>query len=95
MNNLCIVANKIIELQGMEPFVLLTDIVNRNEAKNYISVFQDILNDYEQNIQIDIQRSIVHRLQKLLKDTLRNYFKITGWSTDYSQEELTTPSLRS
>ncbi|OXB44440.1 hypothetical protein B1J92_E04972g [Nakaseomyces glabratus] len=92
LNNLCIVANKIIELQGMEPFVLLTDIVNRNEAKNYISVFQDILNDYEQNIQIDIQRSIVHRLQKLLKDTLRNYFKITGWSTDYSQEELTTPS---
>ncbi|KAL3234839.1 Protein transport protein TIP20 [Nakaseomyces bracarensis] len=92
LNNLSFVLNKMNELSGKESFILLTSIVNLNEGKSYVSLFQDIQKDYEYNMKVDIQNSIVYRIQKLLKETLRNYFKITGWSYDSEEEEVLKPS---
>lgn len=76
-----LVYKKIRSLSQNFIFIQLTDIVNTTESKKYNSLFQNVENDYEKVMNADMQNSIVHRIQKLLKETLRNYFKIATWST--------------
>ncbi|CAI4039138.1 hypothetical protein SMKI_07G1090 [Saccharomyces mikatae IFO 1815] len=76
-----LVYKKIRSLSSNFIFIQLTDIVNNTESKKYNSLFQNVENDYEKAMNADMQNSIVHRIQKLLKETLRNYFKISTWST--------------
>ncbi|CCD26506.1 Tip20p NDAI_0H03330 [Naumovozyma dairenensis CBS 421] len=80
MQNLHLVYKKIYHLSGKPIFVHLTNIVNEKESKRYNSLFQDILRDYRKNMEDDIQNSIIHRIQKQIKESLRNYFKIGSWS---------------
>ncbi|QHS73194.1 Tip20p [Saccharomyces paradoxus] len=76
-----LVYRKIKSLSSNFIFIQLTDIVNNTESKKYNSLFQNVENDYEKAMSADMQNSIVHRIQKMLKETLRNYFKISTWST--------------
>ncbi|CAI1987689.1 hypothetical protein SEUBUCD646_0G01310 [Saccharomyces eubayanus] len=76
-----LVYKKIRSLSENFIFIQLADIVNTTESKKYNSLFQNVENDYEKVMNTDMQNSIVHRIQKLLKETLRNYFKIATWST--------------
>ncbi|EJT41646.1 TIP20-like protein [Saccharomyces kudriavzevii IFO 1802] len=76
-----LVYKKIRFLSSNFIFIQLTDVVNNTESKKYNSLFQNVENDYEKAMNADMQNSIVHRIQKLLKETLRNYFKISTWST--------------
>lgn len=87
------VYRKIKSLSSNFIFIQLTDIVNSTESKKYNSLFQNVENDYEKAMSTDMQNSIVHRIQKLLKETLRNYFKISTWSTlEMSVDENIGPS---
>lgn len=88
------VYNKINELANMSIFIKLTETVNQNESKEYLSVFQDVLNRYKRDMSTDLQNSIIHRTQKLLKESLQTYFKIGMWilneiSDDGARSEIT------
>lgn len=75
-----IVYRKIYELSENPVFIRLTNMVNEIEGSNYFSVFQNILNDYQTDMVDDIQNSIIHRVKKLIKESLQNYFKLKTWS---------------
>lgn len=74
-----VIHNKINELSNRSIFIRLTTTVNKTESKEYITVFQDILKHYKTNLTIDLQNSIIHRTQKLLKESLQTYFKVGIW----------------
>ncbi|KAG0665124.1 hypothetical protein C6P45_000481 [Maudiozyma exigua] len=88
-----VVQTKIYEISQQFIFVELTKLVNESESKRYVSIFQDVLNSYRLNMEDDLQNSIIHRMQKLIKDSLQNYFKINTWiNTETSSEESIAPT---
>ncbi|SMN19224.1 similar to Saccharomyces cerevisiae YGL145W TIP20 Peripheral membrane protein required for fusion of COPI vesicles with the ER [Maudiozyma saulgeensis] len=88
-----VVYSKIYELSQQFIFIELTTLVNESESKRYVSVFQDVLNSYRDNMENDLQGSIIHRIQKLSKDALQNYFKINTWiNTEPITDENITPT---
>lgn len=88
-----IVYNKLNELSNQSIFIKLTQTVNKTESKEYISVFQDILSNYRENMLMDLQKAIIHRIQKLLKDSLQTYFKIGMWTLNELTEEAIRPEM--
>ena len=88
-----VVQTKIYEISQQFIFVELTKLVNESESKRYVSIFQDVLNSYRLNMEDDLQNSIIHRIQKMIKDSLQNYFKINTWvNTDNSSDERLAPT---
>lgn len=63
-------------------FITMTDFINERDSTNSKTMFQDVLKDYRSNMEIDLQNSIVHRIQKMIKESLRTYFKINFWIID-------------
>lgn len=88
-----IVYNKLNELSNRSIFIKLTETVNEKESKEYISVFQDILSSYREEMSKNLQKAIVHRTQKLLKDSLQTYFKIGIWTFNELIEEIARPEI--
>lgn len=85
LQNFNIVNQKITELSQEYIFVYLTDVVNERESKNYSTLFQNVLEEYRKVIEDSIQPTSIHRIKKLLKESLRNYFKISVWSANSNQ----------
>jgi len=84
---------KIYELSQQFIFIELTSLVNESESRRYVSVFQDVLNSFRDNMENDLEGSIIHRIQKLSKDALQNYFKVNTWiSTESTIDEHITPT---
>ncbi|QLG72452.1 hypothetical protein HG535_0D01600 [Zygotorulaspora mrakii] len=81
LQNINIVYERIIELSEEYIFIHLTDVVNEWESKNYTTLFQNVLEDYRKIMEESVQPTVVHRVKKLLKESLRNYFKLGVWST--------------
>ncbi|CAR28605.1 ZYRO0F07854p [Zygosaccharomyces rouxii] len=79
LQNCNVVSRRISELSLEYIFVHLTDIVNQRENKNYDSILQNVQESYQQIIENGNQGTIVHRIQKLLKESLKNYFKSGNW----------------
>ncbi|CCK71861.1 Tip20p KNAG_0I00700 [Huiozyma naganishii CBS 8797] len=73
------VYQKVFELSGMDIFIKLTKLVNETESEEYITLLQNILKDYENDMEFDLQNSIIHRIQKLVKESLKTYFKTESW----------------
>lgn len=93
LQNVNTVYDKIYELSQQLIFVELTNIVNEIESKRYISIFQDVLDDYEKNIRDDLQNAIIHRVQKMVKDSLQGYFKVSTWVImDLPEDENNRPT---
>lgn len=90
LQNLNVVYQRISEISQEYIFVHLTGVVNEKESKNYHSLFQNVQNDYRRIIEESIQPSIIHRIKKLLKESLRNYFKIGTWSSSNNQNPEST-----
>lgn len=97
LENLSVVYKKIMEFSEELVFIQLTDLVNKTEFKKFHSLFQNISYDYYKNIDVDIKRSIIQRIQKIIKETLLNYFKISSWSSNnsVSMDESTDISMSS
>lgn len=89
LQNLSTVYKRVFELSQEYVMISLTDIVNEKEGKNYYSLFQSVLTEYRKIIEDVTQPTIIHRIKKLLKESLRNYFKIGSWSS-LSQQSLNT-----
>lgn len=81
LQNFNVVYKRIFELSQESVMIELTEIVNKKEGKQYQSLFQNTLSEYRKIIDDVTQPSVVHRIKKLLKETLRNYFKVGSWST--------------
>ncbi|QLL30440.1 hypothetical protein HG536_0A02570 [Torulaspora globosa] len=81
LQNFNVVYRRIFELSQEFVMIQLTETVNLKEGTKYQSLFQNILGEYKKVIDEEIQPSVVRRIKKLLKETLRNYFKIGSWST--------------
>ncbi|CCE62512.1 hypothetical protein TPHA_0C03600 [Tetrapisispora phaffii CBS 4417] len=86
LENLSIVNKMLIEYSNNLIFIQLTDLVNKQNKSNsqkINSIFENVINEYETNINHDIKDSIIYRIQKLLKESLLKYFKISSktWST--------------
>lgn len=92
LQNINMVSRKISELSLEYIFVHLTDIVNQRENKNYESILQNIQENYQRVIESGNQGSVVHRIQKLLKESLRNYFKAGNWCLQSSLVNGNSPS---
>lgn len=93
LQNLNIAYNNIYELSQHFIFNELTEIVNQNESKRYVTIFQDILKAYQNDMEDDLQNSIIHRIQKLIKESLQNYFKVNNWIlTETVNENQYTPT---
>lgn len=90
LQNLNVVYQRISELSQEYIFVHLTDVVNERESKKYHSLFQNVQNDYRRIIEESIQPSIIHRIKKILKESLRNYFKIGTWTSSNNQNPEST-----
>ncbi|EDO17836.1 hypothetical protein Kpol_1043p26 [Vanderwaltozyma polyspora DSM 70294] len=75
------VSRKLKEISKRVTFIRLTDTVNQSESQNFTSIYQNTIHDYEKNINDDIRASIIHRIQKMIKESLKNYFKISSWSS--------------
>lgn len=93
LQNFSIVYRKIFELSQEYVMVELTEVVNKKEGKKYKSLFQNILIEYRKIISDVTQPSVVHRIKKLLKETLRNYFKIGTWSTLVEENSTTSAEV--
>lgn len=87
LQNFNIVYRKIFELSHEYVMISLTDIVNEKEHKNYQSLYQSVLNDYRKVIDDMTLPTVIHRIKKLLKESLRNYFKIGSWSSSDQQSD--------
>ncbi|QLQ78006.1 hypothetical protein HG537_0A02530 [Torulaspora globosa] len=81
LQNFNVVYRRIFELSQEFVMIQLTEIVNLKEGTKYQSLFQNILEEYKKVIDAEIQPSVVRRIKKLLKESLRNYFKVGTWST--------------
>lgn len=81
LQNFNVVYRKIFELSQEFIMIQLTEIVNLKEGTKYQSLFQNILGEYKKVIDEEIQPSVIRRIKKMLKETLRNYFKVGSWST--------------
>ncbi|GMM54751.1 Tip20 protein [Maudiozyma humilis] len=93
LQSVAMVRDKIYELSQQFVFVELTNVVNEREDKRYITIFQDVLDDYERNIRDDLQNAIIHRVQKMMKDSLQGYFKVNTWVlTELPEDEKLTPT---
>ncbi|CCF56771.1 hypothetical protein KAFR_0B04740 [Kazachstania africana CBS 2517] len=68
-------------------FIKLTALVNNLETKNYDSLFQATIKDYQDNMLNDMQNSIIHRIKKLIKESLANYFKLNSWVISLSTHD--------
>ncbi|AQZ10692.1 TIP20 (YGL145W) [Zygosaccharomyces parabailii] len=86
-----VVSQRISELSFEYIFVHLTDVVNEKENKNYDTVLQSVQQNYQKIIENGNQGSVVHRIQKLLKESLKNYFKSGNWCIQ-GQTSHDTPS---
>lgn len=73
-------------------FITMTDKINTENSTHSANIFHDILKDYRSNMEIDLQNSIVHRIQKMIKESLRTYFKINSWIIDDTNFSNTTSS---
>lgn len=92
LQNLNIVSRKITELSLEYIFVHLTDVVNQREDKNYYSILQSVQEGYQEIIENGNQGTIVHRIQKLLKGSLKNYFKSGTWCLQNGPLDGNSPS---
>lgn len=90
MENLNIVANKLRDLEQSYIFSKLVKVVNERESKDYITLFDDILHDYEFDLQHDMCDSVVHRIQAMVKESLKNYFKLGSWKLENVGDEPTS-----
>lgn len=93
LQNFSTVYKRIFELSQEYIMISLTDIVNEKEGKNYQSLFQSVLTEYRKIIDDVTQPTVVHRIQKLLKESLRNYFKIGSWSSQNQQSSNTSAEV--
>ncbi|CCE93626.1 Tip20p TDEL_0G02590 [Torulaspora delbrueckii] len=93
LQNFSTVYKRIFELSQEYIMISLTDIVNEKEGKNYQSLFQSVLTEYRKIIDDVTQPTMVHRIQKLLKESLRNYFKIGSWSSQNQQSSNTSAEV--
>ncbi|SCU96937.1 LAFA_0G08900g1_1 [Lachancea sp. 'fantastica'] len=60
-------------------FILLTEYLNAATSSSYDTIFDDILNLYENAISA-AKESIIHRYKKLMNVAFRNYFKVSDWN---------------
>ncbi|CEP61481.1 Tip20p LALA0_S03e03818g [Lachancea lanzarotensis] len=60
-------------------FILLTEYLNSATSSSYDTIFDDVLNLYENAI-TTAKESIIHRYKKLMNAALRNYFKVSEWN---------------
>ena len=88
-----IVYKKLNELSNRSIFIKLTQTVNEKESKEYISVFQNPLSNYRKDMSTDLQKAIIYRTQKLLKDSLQTYFKIGMWTLSEFTEGVVRPEI--
>lgn len=87
-----VVSQRITKLSYEHIFVHLTDVVNERERKSYDSVLQNVQESYQKIIENGNHGSIVHRSQKLLKESLKNYFKSGNWCLQGHQSRETPSS---
>lgn len=92
LQNINVVNRKISELSLEYIFVHLTDVVNQREDKNYYSILQNVQESYQQIVENGNQGTVVHRIQKLLKESLKNYFKSGNWCLQSGPLDSNSPS---
>ncbi|GCF00521.1 hypothetical protein ZYGM_001571 [Zygosaccharomyces mellis] len=92
LQNINVVNRKISELSLEYIFVHLTDVVNQREDKNYYSILQNVQESYQQIVENGNQGTVVHRIQKLLKESLKNYFKSGNWCLQNGPLDSNSPS---
>ncbi|SCU89611.1 LAME_0E04566g1_1 [Lachancea meyersii CBS 8951] len=73
-------------------FFQLTEYLNAATSSSYETVFDDVLNLYEDAI-VAAKESVIHRYKKLMNVAFRNYFKVSDWNQINSEPQQCSAEL--